>query len=313
MKTFRSMRASGEVKRGEASAIRPQDLHEEPGFNLRDLDGIDEDGLTFQEGIDELTAYIKAGGVYPPLEVRPREEGGVWVVDGHRRRLAILQAIAEGAGIEWVNVTPFTGNDADRTLRIVTSARRANLSPVEVARGYKRLIGYGWSVDRIATEAVKSRSHVEQLLILADAPSAVQRQVLAREVSVSVAIDMVRKLGEGASDVLADKLVEAKASGKTKVTPGVMKGKPLPPKVAARAIGSLDEFMGNLPKPARERLAGLELQQQQGQPVDRHEVSVPATLLLALLAAHQTVAEARAAQEKKTREKAAEASQQPIE
>lgn len=313
MKSFRSMRASGEVKRGEANAIHPHDLHEEPGFNLRDLEGIDEDGLTFQQGIDELTAYIKAGGVYPPLEVRPREEGGVWIVDGHRRRLAILQAIAEGAAIEWVNVTPFTGNDADRTLRIVTSARRANLSPVEVARGYKRLIGYGWNVDRIAAEAGKSRTHVEQLLILADAPSAVQRQVLAREVSVHVAIDSVRKHGDGAAALLADKLAEVKAVGRSKVTPGAMKEKPLPAKVSAKAIGSLDDFMTSLPKPARERLAGLELQQQQGQPVDRHEVSVPASLLLALLAAHQGVAEARASQEKKTREKAAKAAQRPIE
>ncbi len=312
MKTFRSMRASGEVKRGEANAVRPHDLHEEPGFNLRDLAAVDEDGQSFEQGIEALTAYIKAGGIYPPLEVRPREEGGVWIVDGHRRRLAILRAIAQGAPIEWVNVTPFNGNDADRTLRIVTSARRANLSPVEVARGYKRLIGFGWTVDRIATEAGKSRTHVEQLLILADAPAAVQRQVLAREVSVSVAIDSVRKLGDGAAEMLADKLDQAKAAGRSKVTPGVIKGKPLPAKVTERAIGGLDAFMSSIPKTARERLAGLELQQQQGQPVDKHEVSIPASLLLALLSAHQGVAEARAAQEQKARDKAAQAAQRPL-
>lgn len=83
--TFKSMRRDGAIKRGEANAVRLEDIHEEPGFNelARDYDADD------VQAIEELAAFIKAGGIYPALEVRPRAEGGVWLVDGHLRSRAL--------------------------------------------------------------------------------------------------------------------------------------------------------------------------------------------------------------------------------
>ncbi|WP_228478202.1 hypothetical protein [Pseudomonas aeruginosa] len=75
----------------------------------------------------DLADYLHQGGIVPALEVRPREEGGMWVVDGHRRRRAYLKLDAEGRlprdpnGEFWVPIVAFAGNDAERVLRVITS------------------------------------------------------------------------------------------------------------------------------------------------------------------------------------------------
>ena len=71
--TFKSMRRDGAVKRGEANAIRLEDIHERPGFNIvRDYNS-----QQYQRDIDDLVAYLEAGGTVDALEVVPRAEGGV--------------------------------------------------------------------------------------------------------------------------------------------------------------------------------------------------------------------------------------------
>ncbi|WP_331693899.1 ParB/Srx family N-terminal domain-containing protein [Pandoraea sputorum] len=77
-----------EIRRADAMKIRYEDIHVEPGFNLRaSLDLLEGEALEAAKEDDEsLFLHIMAGGQYPALEVRPRAEGGVWLVDGHRRQ-----------------------------------------------------------------------------------------------------------------------------------------------------------------------------------------------------------------------------------
>lgn len=239
-KSFKQMIADKEIKRADAMKVQLEDLHEEPGFNLRDLDAVDPEGVSFQDGITALAEYIAAGGTYPPLEVRPRAEGGVWLVDGHRRRLALMQLDAEGrlprtpnkdnpSKLEaWISVVAFEGNDADRTARIITSQQNRRLTDLEKGNGCKRLAAFGWTPDQIAKKIGMTRQRVDQLLILANAPAAVQQMVKAGEVSGSVAVDVVRQHGDDAGKVLGGELEKAKAAGKGKVTAGTMKGPSVP-------------------------------------------------------------------------------------
>lgn len=93
--SFKGMIKEGTIKRADAMKVRYCQIHTREGFNLRELD--DE----YEAGIEELTAYIFAGGPLPPLEVVPLPSGaGVEVVDGHRRHDAIGRAIQRGAPIE---------------------------------------------------------------------------------------------------------------------------------------------------------------------------------------------------------------------
>lgn len=300
MKSFKQMIQAGEVKRADAMKVQPGDLHEEPGFNLR------QEGAELQASIDALTAYILDGGVYPPLEVRPREEGGVWIVDGHRRRRAILQAIDQGAPIEWVNVVAFAGNDADRTLRVITSAEGRGLSPLETSLGYKKLAAFGWQPVQIAAKVGKTVQHVNQLLLLANAPTSVHKLVAAGTVSAAVAVDMVRKHGEDAGLELNQQLDKARAGGKGKVTAGTVKGKTLPAKVTGAMIDSVDGFMETLTPRELEILKSI----QSGN-VDRKDatVMVSGAALLHMLETHAELVAARDKQNEKAREKANKAAQ----
>src|SRR5690242_17079144 len=87
LSTFKQKILAGEIKRADALKVRYDDLQVEPGFNLRlPIDRLGEEDLAAAEADDEsLFQHIMSGGQLPALEVRPRPEGGVWIVDCHRR------------------------------------------------------------------------------------------------------------------------------------------------------------------------------------------------------------------------------------
>lgn len=303
-KSFKQMIQAGEVKRADAMKVQLDDIHEEPGFNSR------EQTPEFWEGIKAFAQYIAAGGTYPALEVRPRPGGGVFVVEGHRRRLSLRMARDElGAPIEWVSVVAFTGNDADRVARIVTSNSQVPLTPLETARVYKRLAAFGLTPDEIATMVGKTRQHVDQLLILANANTDVQKLVAAGDVSAAVAVKVARQHGEGAGQVLKQELDKAKAAGKGKVTDGTMKGKNLPTKVLQGLADEVDAFIEGLTKETRAALADLEGDIKASRPVYGMLVMVQGPALLALLTEHAKLTEARQKQAERQRAKAERAAQ----
>ena len=236
MATFKDLIKTGAVKRADAMQVRLADIHEEPGFNLR------AEGDELEASIDALAKHIADGGTYPPLEVRPREEGGVWVVDGHRRRRALERCLVRGVplanpkdGAVWVHVVAFVGNDADRVARVITSAEGRSLTGLEVAAGLKRLVAFGWTPEQIAKKIGKTDVHVRNLLVLANANSDVLGMVSRNEVSASVAAQVVRKHGDSAGQLLGAELDKAKAAGKAKVMPKAMA--PKTPAVSA-PVGS---------------------------------------------------------------------------
>lgn len=302
MKSFKQMIKDGEVKRADAMKVRIEDIHEEPGFNLR-LEGED-----LEASIHALAAHIADGGMVPPLEVRPREEGGVYVVDGHRRRRAYLRVadkIRDARGELWVSVVAFTGNDADRVARIITSSEGRALAPLEVAEGYRRLVAFGWTPEQIARKVGKTRQHVDATLILARANSDVQRLVAQGAVSASTAIETVRKHGEKAGEVLAGAVDQAKARGKSKATSGAVHGKALPRKVVSEVVQAVRTVGDRLPKETAQLLATLHLQPNESAPL----VQVPADVVLALLEVSDLVRETEEKQAARGREKAAKAAQ----
>lgn len=254
-KSFKQMIKEGDVRRADAMKVKLEDLHEEPGFNLRT------EGEALEASIDALAEFIAGGGQIPPLEVRPRSAGGVWVVDGHRRRRALIKLDTSGRlprtpskdpalpPEAWVAVAAFEGSDADRVARIITSQENEKLSPLELAEGYKRLRAFGWSPEQIAKKVGKTRQHVEQVLTVGNANTDVQNLVAAGQVSATTAAQVVREHGDGAGKVLGAELEKAQANGKKKVTAGSMKGPSIPkPRLEAvhtascNLIASLDEI-----------------------------------------------------------------------
>ncbi|EMO3472416.1 TPA: ParB/RepB/Spo0J family partition protein [Pseudomonas aeruginosa] len=254
-KSFKQMIKDGDLKRADAMKARLEDLHEEPGFNLR------AEGEDLEQSIADLADYLHQGGIVPALEVRPREEGGMWVVDGHRRRRAYLKLDAEGRlprdpnGEFWVPIVAFGGNDAERVLRVITSQEGRKLSPLELAHGYKRLIAFGWTVEQIAQKMGRTRQHVDQVLVVGNANTDVQQLISSGAVAATTAAKVVRKHGEKAGQVLGQQLAKVIAAGGTKVTPKVVAEPAVPRSILEDLLRVTREIVNAFPTALRAGLA----------------------------------------------------------
>lgn len=296
--TWRSLIDAKIIKRGDNGlAILPTAIRVVDGFNLRDTEAED-----YREDINSLKAHIKRGGQVPALEVVLSTDGqGVDLVDGHRRFTAYSELIAGGDPIQYIRIEPFIGNDVDRTARIMTSNEGRKLRPLEIAEGYRRLTAYGLTPDDIARRVGKTRQHVDQMLILASAPHAVQQLVKDGSVSATEAINQVRAHGDKATD----KLVKAKAdNGGKKVTGKALKPWTPPAANVRPVVQALDLL--------HEKLAPSQRMKLLNQPAEGDVVVVPAIVVWELLNQHGGIVELRDKHEQKQREKASQAAQQEL-
>lgn len=228
MKSFKQMRIDGELKRADAEKIDYFSIHIEPGFNPP--------GRTEEDEVDdeELYKFIVKHGILalPQWEVRPREGGGVWIVDGHRRFVQTGRAIKDGhfaadpkTGLYLIPVRQFSGNDLERLYRIGTSNKHKKMKPLQFAELVKRAhTGFGQTPDQIADGFMCSPATVRDALVLSGANHDVQQMVAKGEVSKTVAVKVVKQKGEGAGPALKDAQHVAQMQGKSKITPKQVEG-----------------------------------------------------------------------------------------
>ncbi len=220
MSSARELLAEGHAKRADLLKIEATHIHIEPGFN------VPETKEEFEARVEAMIAHRKAGGQFPPVEVRPRDKGGVWLVDGHARLECDKRAFKQGVpgladpkdGKLYLLTIPFIGNDADRVARTITSAEGRTLSQLQLANRYKLLASFQWTVSQIAAKVGKTDEHVRNILKLAEADTEVQQMVATGKVSASEAVKVIKKHGEGAKTVLKAAVKSAAKAGKKKVT-----------------------------------------------------------------------------------------------
>ncbi|WP_454878631.1 ParB/RepB/Spo0J family partition protein [Serratia inhibens] len=211
--SFKQMKNNGTLKRTDSGMfIRLDDIHVQDGFNKR----LDDERT--QTADDDLFNHLSHGKPVPPLEVRPRDDGGVWIVEGHRRHRAYSRCRDTGKPVEWIAILPFTGSDVERIARIMNSNSQLALTPYEQSQVVKELAGFNLSPDEIAALVGKSRGTVDKLLALTQANHDVQALVREGSVAVDAAVDRVKEHGEAAGKVLAGDVEKAKKAGKKKVT-----------------------------------------------------------------------------------------------
>lgn len=125
--------------------------------------------------IAELADSIRARGVLQPIIVRPAPDGqGYQLVAGERRWRA-----AQRVGLHDIPALVRQLDDsATYEIALVENIQRQDLSAIEEAQAYRRLIAdYGHSHDALGQLVGKSRSHVANLMRLLDLPEAVQTMV----------------------------------------------------------------------------------------------------------------------------------------
>ena len=169
-----------------------------------------------EEEIEELVASIREHGVIQPLVLRPHPSGeGFEIVAGERRWRAAQRA--------QLHELPAVVRELDDAtvleFAIVENIQRSDLTPVEEARGYSRLIEeFNHTQERLGAIVGKSRSHIAnalrlltlpisvlkhleegrlsaghaRALVVADDPAALAEQVIRRGLSVRETEALVR-------------------------------------------------------------------------------------------------------------------------
>lgn len=129
-----------------------------------------------EEGLDELARSIADRGVLQPLLVRrhPDEDDTYEIIAGERRWRA-----AQRAKIHEVPVVVKELSDSEALeIALVENIQRQDLSPLEEAEGYRRLMEeFAHSQEHLARSVGKSRSHVANMMRLLSLPDSVRAMV----------------------------------------------------------------------------------------------------------------------------------------
>jgi len=151
--------------------------------------------------LDELTASIAEKGVLQPLIVRELSSDHYELIAGERRWRA-----AQKAGLHHVPVVIQDYSDRDALeVAIIENVQRADLTPAEEARAYRRLMDdYQYTQDDMAKVVGKSRSHIGNLLRLLHLPDSVLELLDEGALTMGHARAII---GQSDADKLARKIV----------------------------------------------------------------------------------------------------------
>lgn len=156
--------------------------------------------------LEELKASIQQTGLLQPIVVRPAPDGrpGFELIAGERR-LRACQALG------WERIPAVRREADDRTLltlALIENLQRDDLSPVDEARGYERLIAeFSLSQQDIAAAVGRDRSTVANALRLLKLPDAVLSMLHAGHLSVGHARALLGHADSGAMVHLAREVV----------------------------------------------------------------------------------------------------------
>lgn len=265
------------VQKATYFKISPDVIEFEDGFNLR------EEGAELDEHLERMYVAMKAGAYFPPIDVSVID-GRIIARDGHCRTRTAKRLKKEGVDI-MLEARQFRGNEAECVFHMISSSQGKPLTPLESGRGYLRLIRYGLEVPAICARTGVSRTTVENGLILAEAPVAIQQMIVKGEVSAHVAIDVIRKHGSKAIEVLRETLDKAKAGGNSKVTKKHVAGPRVPPRVVKSFVAAAASLHQHVRHDIRESL----LKASEDEIAGMGEIPVPAATLKALLSAHSEI------------------------
>ena len=135
-----------------------------------------------KESINELAASIKSKGLVQPILVRPSEKnpGDYEIIAGERRWRA-----AQIAQLHEMPAVIKNLNDVETLeIAIIENVQRSDLTVIEEATGYKKLIeSYGHTQEQLSEIVGKSRSHVANIMRLLTLPQSIQDMITEGKIS----------------------------------------------------------------------------------------------------------------------------------
>lgn len=151
--------ASSELQKIPLSRIRPNPFQPRREFDANEM--------------RELEASIRSSGLLQPISVRRHGESFELIAGERRARAA--------SNLGWTEIPALVRDFDDRTmlvLALVENLQRANLNPLEEAKGYRRLIDdFNLTHQQVAEAVGKDRTTVTNMLRVLTLPEPVQRMV----------------------------------------------------------------------------------------------------------------------------------------
>jgi len=217
---YPSIKAAAEDKANEAVSkstpsflIDPRVVKVIPGFNCRPID---------PEHVAYLKGLKKAGvdtGEYTVQMI----DGEIYLRDGHHRRAADMELIAEGVDILRVKAKEFKGDEKAAIFYMLGTQSGKGYTPLQVGEQYVKLVNlFGMSYDEIAEQRGMSAQHVKDAIRLTEQPVELQAVIKDGTITSSTALKLIKKVGAAE----AVKTIKQAAS-----LPGVRVGKPVTQKV----------------------------------------------------------------------------------
>ncbi|MFK8015681.1 MAG: ParB/RepB/Spo0J family partition protein [Gammaproteobacteria bacterium] len=181
------------------------------------------------EELEDLAESIRRQGIVQPIVARALSKGRFEIVAGERRWRA-----AQIAGLEEVPVIVRELSDADAAaIAIIENIQRADLNPMEEARGLWRLKEeHQMTHQDVADSVGRSRAAVSNLMRLLDLEDAVKKMVDAREIEMGHARALLGL--SGAAQISTAREVIAKGLS-VRATEGLVKQRNAAPAKPARS------------------------------------------------------------------------------
>ncbi len=139
------------------------------------------------EQMAELVASIKRHGIITPLMLAPDGAEGFTIIAGERRYRA-----AKAAKLRQVPAQVREAHGEALTLAVAENVIRADLSPIEEARAYRRLADEHGGAAKVARLVGKSERLVGERLDLLRLPEPTQELLAARRLPLACAPPLVR-------------------------------------------------------------------------------------------------------------------------
>lgn len=213
---------------GEPEAAAPRGAETIPIDRIRP--NPDQPRRRFDETeLEGLAVSIRERGVLQPLILRPDPSGdGYQIVAGERRWRA-----AQRAQLHEVPAVVRELDDATvLEIALVENVQRADLTPIEEARGYARLMkDYAYTQERVSEISGKSRSHVANTLRLLALPDEVMAMIADGRLTAGhgrALVGLPEAIGF-AQNIIARGMSVREAEAMVKRHGGRLKERPRPP------------------------------------------------------------------------------------
>ena len=133
-----------------------------------------------EAALEELAQSIREVGLLQPLVVRPSTEGMYEVIAGERRLRA-----SKMAGLTTVPVVMrAAGNESALEIALIENLQREDISPLECARAYRRLIvEFQLTQEQVADKVGKARTSVANTVRLLKLPKRILEGIESGSIS----------------------------------------------------------------------------------------------------------------------------------